>query len=79
MWDADSWRHSLLECSVAPCVWALVDEDVAEYVQALTSTKAKQWLFALMVELPHATMIKFVVTLWAIWAARRKAIHDGIL
>lgn len=30
----DSWRHSLLECTVARCVWALVDEDVADYVQA---------------------------------------------
>ena len=53
--------------------------DVVEYVQASTSTNAKQWLFALMEELPHTTMIKLVVTLCAIWAARRKAIHDGIL
>uniref|UniRef100_A0A453LKF7 Reverse transcriptase zinc-binding domain-containing protein n=1 Tax=Aegilops tauschii subsp. strangulata TaxID=200361 RepID=A0A453LKF7_AEGTS len=30
----DSWRHSLLECSIARCVWALVDDDVAYYIQA---------------------------------------------
>lgn len=53
----DLWRHSLLECSVARCVWALVDEDMADYVQASMNPSAKQWLFALIEELPHASMI----------------------
>ena len=30
-------------------------------------------------DLPHASMVKLVVTLWAIWSARRKAIHEGVL
>ena len=29
--------------------------------------------------LPHACLIKVVVAIWAIWTARRKAIHEGIL
>lgn len=75
----DSWRHSLIECSIARCIWALVDDDAADYIQAANNPDAKQWLFELMEELPHAAMIKVVVTLWAIWVARRKAIHEGIL
>lgn len=75
----DSWRHSLLQCSLARCVWALVDEDVADYIQASTEPNARLWLFAVINDLPHASMIKLVVTLWAIWAARRKAIHEGVL
>lgn len=75
----DSWRHSLLECSIARCVWALVDDDVADYIHVSTEPSAKLWLFALINDLPHASLIKTVVTLWAIWAARRKAIHEGVL
>ena len=28
----DTWRHSLFECRMARCVWALVDEDTLEHV-----------------------------------------------
>lgn len=31
-----------------------------------------------MGDLPHAAFTKLVVTLWAIWWSRRKAIHDRI-
>jgi hypothetical protein len=30
-------------------------------------------------DLPHAKLVKFFVTLWAIWSARRKLIHQGIM
>nr|XP_020198524.1 uncharacterized protein LOC109784346 [Aegilops tauschii subsp. strangulata] len=75
----DSWRHSLMQCSVARCVWALVDDDVVDYIQATTELNAKRWLFSMFNDLPQASMVKLVVTLWAIWSARRKAIHEGVL
>ena len=32
----DSWRHSLLECTMAQCVWALTDDDISSLLQATT-------------------------------------------
>lgn len=75
----DSWRHSLFECSVARCVWGLVDEDVMNYIQASTKTRAKVWLFSAIEHLPKDSLVMMVVTMWAIWWARRKAIHEGIV
>jgi hypothetical protein len=34
--------------------------------------------FFLIETLPHSDFIKVVVTIWAIWSARRKAIHESI-
>ena len=31
----DSWRHSLLECNLAKCVWALEKEDITEFIGCL--------------------------------------------
>ena len=28
---ADSWRHALLECNLAKCVWALENENIIEF------------------------------------------------
>jgi ribonuclease HI len=39
---------------------------------------AKRWLFSLMALLSHNEFTRLVVTLWAIWTARRKAIHEDI-
>ena len=74
----DSWRHSLLECTVARCTWALVDDDIAQHLIATTEPDARHWLVALMAALPHMQFIKVAVTLWAIWSSRRKAIHEGV-
>ena len=63
---------------MARCVWALVDGDLAEHLHATSEPSAKQWLFTLFDNLPHAQIINCVVTLWAIWTARRKAIHEAI-
>mgnify|MGYP005836463737 CR=1 FL=1 len=60
------------------CTWALVDEELAQHLATITEPKAKQWLFTLMSTLSHDLFVKFSVTLWAIWAARRKAIHEGL-
>lgn len=74
----DSWRHSLLECTMSRCIWALTDDELAEKIATTTEPSAKQWLFMMMNSLSHALFVKMVVTLWATWSARRKAIHEGI-
>lgn len=74
----DSWRHSLVECTMSRCTWALVDEELAQNLVTTTEPNTKQWLFTLMDSLSHALFVKLLDTLWAIWAARRKAIHESI-
>lgn len=74
----DSWRHSLLECTMSRCTWALVDDELAQTLATITEPNAKQWLFTLMSSLSHELFVKLAVTLWSIWAARRKAIHEGL-
>ena len=62
----DSWRHSILECSVARCVWALEDGETVDYMIAMSEPTAGQWLFTLMASLDHSIFIRGAVTLWAI-------------
>ena len=42
------------------------------------SMDAKNWIFTLHESLPRGEFIRMVVTLWAIWGSRRKAIHKDI-
>lgn len=74
--SADSWRHSLIECNMAKCVWALMDDDILDYIAASKQEDPKLWLFGMIEALPHADVVKVLVTLWAIWWAKRKAIHE---
>ena len=74
----DSWRHSLLECSMFRCIWAMVDGELAEHLCETTEPSAKQWLFSMIDTLSHAAFVRLAVTLWATWWARRKAIHEAI-
>lgn len=74
----DSWRHSLIECTMASCVWALVDPPLLERLIATTKPLARNWLFAMMEVLSHDELTRLTVTLWAIWTSRRKLIHEGI-
>ena len=76
--EQDSWRHSLLECTMSRCVWALAPESVTEHMEHTTEPEAKQWLFTMMHTLKGEDLTRCLVTLWAIWFARRKAIHEGI-
>jgi hypothetical protein len=42
-----------------------------------TEPNAKRWFFITMIDsMPHVGFISLIFTLWAIWFARRKAIHD---
>jgi hypothetical protein len=74
----DSWRQSLLSCSVARSVWALADEGITEHVCMNEDMSAKRWLFAMMGSLSRERddFARVAITLWAIWYARRKIIHE---
>jgi hypothetical protein len=74
----DSWRHSLLDCTMSRCVWALADEMMTEHMSQVQQPKARDWLFTMIATLPHDQMTRLCVTAWAIWHARRKAIYEGI-
>jgi hypothetical protein len=74
----DSWKHSLVECTTTRCVWALADAELSEKLVEMTDPSAKRWIFELRDSLSHAQFVKMVVTLWAVWTARRRAIHENI-
>jgi ribonuclease HI len=75
--EEDSWRHSLINCAMARSVWALSDEDITEHVSMNEDPSAKQWLFVMMETLSRDDFARVAVTLWAIWYARRRLIHEG--
>ena len=75
----DSWRHSLVECTMSMCVWALATKEVAEQVSITNHVKAKEWIFKLIEKMPVNEMTEILVTLWAIWHTRRKVIHENII
>ena len=75
--EVDTWRHSLFECGMARCVWALGDEEVLEHVIATRSDDARLWLFWLFETLDQSDLAKVLITMWAIWWARRRAMHDN--
>jgi ribonuclease HI len=59
-------------------VWALLDEEVTEHVSRSNDGDARAWVAGLIQTLKHDDLTKVLVTLWAIWHARRKAIHEQI-
>jgi len=63
---------------MARCVWALEKEEITEHIIRLQDVDARGWLAAFMRSLNHEDLIWVTVTLWAIWYARRKAIHGDI-
>ena len=68
----------MLEYHMARCVWALERGDVIGFLSQKQHLDAQGWLEEVMDTLPHDYLIRVVVTLWAIWHARRKAIHENI-
>ena len=77
--EDDTWDHSLLRCTMSRCVWALLDEDLSELLASLRIVDPKQWLFFMCSNVPQAESTHILVTCWAIWNARRKFIHEGIM
>jgi hypothetical protein len=76
--DEDSWRHSLVNCNMARCVWALAPPDIIDLVGNIREPHARGWLAAVFEALPHEERTRVVVTLWAIWHAKRKAVYEGM-
>jgi hypothetical protein len=74
----DSWKHALIDCVAARCVWSLSSEELVEVMCDNLSLNAKNWVFKMHEILPHDDFTRMVVTLWAIWRARRRAIHEEI-
>ncbi|KAM0898703.1 hypothetical protein ACQ4PT_021767 [Festuca glaucescens] len=75
---ADSWRHSLLECNMARSVWALAPHEITDLIGNIEEHNAKAWLATVIKALPHGDLTRVLVTVWVLWHARRKAIHEGI-
>jgi ribonuclease HI len=59
-------------------VWALEQEEIVEHLSEMHEEDARAWVAALIKSVPHGDLIRVVVTMWAIWYARRKAIHENI-
>ena len=74
----DSWRHALLECTMSRCVWALSEDELVQLLSMNTNPNAKHWLLEMHDQLTHERFVLLVVTLWATWRARRKAIYEGV-
>jgi hypothetical protein len=74
----DSWRHSLLECNLARCVWALSAEDITDHISLSTEPVVRQWLFSMIETMNKDDLIQMLVMMWEIWHAKRKAIHEEI-
>jgi hypothetical protein len=49
-----------------------------ELLQSFQLSDAKSWLAEMLNTLSHSQRTRVVVILWAIWHARRKAIHEEI-
>jgi ribonuclease HI len=60
------------------CVWALTESSIVEHISLTAEPSARQWLFEMMKTLSQAEFVRMVVTLWALWHARRKVIHESI-
>lgn len=74
----DTWRHTLVECNLARCVWALSPPDIGHALPNVQETDAKTFLITLHDTLHKEDLLHILVTLWAIWHARRKAMHEDI-
>jgi hypothetical protein len=55
-------------------VWALADPIIVEHIGHTTEPSGRQWLFSMK----HEEFTRMVVTVWVIWHARRKVIHEDI-
>lgn len=74
----DTWRHSLFECRMARYVWALGDEEILEHAISNQAKDARLWLFWLFDSMTQHYLACVLITMWTIWWARRRAIHDDV-
>ena len=74
----DTWKHALLDCPMSRSTWVLSSDDVIDQLSGVQYEGARHWIFAMKEKLKQDEFVRLAVTLWAIWGARRKAIHEGI-
>ncbi|KAE8783168.1 hypothetical protein D1007_43385 [Hordeum vulgare] len=74
----DTWRHALLDCNMSKSVWSLRDDDDdwLLLVYGDETSDPKIWLHGLCNTLSQDKFVAVLTILWAIWWARRKAIHE---
>ena len=70
----DSWRHALISCTMARCIWALSDSDLVDIIAENKEANAKSFICDMQQILNHDQFAEMVVTLWSIWYVRRKAV-----
>jgi ribonuclease HI len=58
-------------------VWALAPEEISDYVENLQEPHAWAWLASVLKDLSTHESNRVIVTLWALWYAQRKIIHEG--
>lgn len=59
------------------CVWALESEEILEYLYEIQHNDAMGWLAVMLKTLKQDDLIRVLVTMWAIWHARRQATHEN--
>jgi len=59
-------------------VWALQCDEIIEFIVSTQQQDARGWLHEAMKFLSHDELVRVIVTLWAIWYAKRKIIHENI-
>lgn len=72
----DTWRHSLFDCHMSRCVWALAEEELTEVAISNRTEDARLWIVWLIDTLLEKELTQILVTMWAIWWVTRRAIHD---
>lgn len=58
----DSWRQSLLECSIPRSIWGIEDKDLYEVLLNTHEPDGRRWVFSLIETLPLASSSK----LWSL-------------
>ena len=71
-------RHSLLDSTTSRCVWELTDGGIVHAMHQSREPDAKRWIFTILDSVPHNQFIWLPVTLWVIWHARPKEIHEAV-
>lgn len=67
----------MIEYNMARCVWVLERDEIVEHLSGSDEQTARLWLEDIIGSLEHEDLTRVVVTLWAIWYARRKVIHEN--
>jgi hypothetical protein len=73
----DTWELALFICTMSRCVWAQLGENIIELITTLHMADPMHLGLFICTNIQQEMGIQILVTCWAIWHARRKAIHEG--